>query len=134
MIVVSIIGILAAIAIPNYQWGIIKAREAVLRETLYNLRNIIDQFYADQGKYPDSLDDLKQKQYLRDIPKDPMTGNTEWEIVPPPAGSSPATGGTSSAGAAATGATTGADLGNVFDVKSRSDKVSPTTNTPYKDW
>ena len=81
----SIIGILAAIAVPNYQWGIIKAKEAVLRETLYNFRNTIDQFYADQGKYPDSIDELKQKQYMREIPKDPFTGsNTTWETVEPP--------------------------------------------------
>src|ERR1700681_4712501 len=72
MIVISIIGILAAIAVPNYQWSIIRAREAVLRETLYNIRNSLDQFFADQGKYPDSLDELKSKLYMRDIPKDPL--------------------------------------------------------------
>ncbi|MFZ2950026.1 MAG: prepilin-type N-terminal cleavage/methylation domain-containing protein, partial [Desulfuromonadaceae bacterium] len=46
MIVITIIGILAAIAVPNYQWGVIKAREAVLREDLYNFRSVIDQFHA----------------------------------------------------------------------------------------
>ena len=129
MIVVSIIGILAAIAVPNYQWGIIKAKESVLRETLYNFRTTIDQFYADQGKYPDSIDELKQKQYMRDIPKDPFTGsNTTWEPVDPPPQSSSSSGGTS-------GSTTGGtDPGKVYDVKSGSDKISPTTNTPYKDW
>jgi len=134
MIVVSIIGILAAIAVPNYQWGIIKAREAVLRETLYNFRNIIDQFYADQGKYPDSLDDLKQKQYMRDIPKDPFTGSdSTWVTVEPPPQSS-----VSGTGGASTGSTTGVtavtDPGKVYDVKSGSDKISPTTNTPYNIW
>lgn len=131
MIVVSIIGILAAIAVPNYQWGIIKAREAVLRETLYNFRNTIDQFYADQGKYPDSIDELKQKQYMREIPKDPFTGsNTTWEPVdPPPQSMSSGSDGGSS------GSTVGAtDPGKVYDVKSGSDKISPTTNTPYKEW
>ena len=58
MIVVSLVGILAAIAVPNYQWAVIKAREAVLREDLYNFRSTIDQFYSDQGKYPDSLQEL----------------------------------------------------------------------------
>lgn len=124
MIVVSIIGILAAIAVPNYQWSVIKAKEAVLRETLYNFRTTLDQFYADQGKYPDSLDDLKAKQYMRDIPKDPFTGsNSTWEIVDPPPQS---TSSGSSAG--------GTDAGKVYDVKSGSDKISPTTNTPYKEW
>jgi general secretion pathway protein G len=128
MIVVSIIGILAAIAVPNYQWSVIKAREAVLRETLYNFRTTLDQFYADQGKYPDSLDDLKSKQYMRDIPKDPFTNsNTTWETVdPPPPPSSGGGSGSSSGGSN--------DIGKVYDVKSGSDKISPTTNTPYKEW
>ncbi len=80
MIVVSIIGILAAIAIPNYQWGIIRAKEAVLRETLYNLNSAIDQYNADQGKYPDSLQELVDKGYIRKaIPTDPFTKtNTDW--------------------------------------------------------
>ncbi len=131
LIVVSIIGILAAIAVPNYQWGIIKAKEAVLRETLYNFRNIIDQFYADQGKYPDSIDELKQKQYMRDIPKDPFTGkNDTWEPFDPPAQSS-----SSGSGGASSSPTAGAfDIGKVYDVKSGSDKMSPSTNTPYKEW
>src|SRR5689334_10678656 len=73
MIVVSIIGILAAIAAPSYQWGIVKAREAVLREDLYAINSAIDQFFADQGKYPDSLDEMVQKKYLGAIPKDPFT-------------------------------------------------------------
>lgn len=123
MIVVSIIGILAAIAVPNYQWSVIKAREAVLRETLYNFRTTLDQFYADQGKYPDSLDELKSKQYMRDIPKDPFTGTNDWDTVaPPPA---PATDGASAA-------TT--SVGNVYDVHSKSERISPTTNTPYREW
>ncbi len=131
MIVVTIIGILAAIAVPNYQWGIIKAREAVLRETLYNFRSTIDQFYADQGKYPDSLDELKQKQYMRDIPKDPFTGsNTTWETIEPP----PQAASTASGGGSTTGSPAVTDLGRVYDVKSGSDKISPTTNTPYKEW
>jgi len=126
MIVVSIIGILAAIAVPNYQWSIVKAREAVLRETLYNFRTTLDQYYADQGKYPDSLEDLKIKQYMRDIPKDPFTGNNEWETVAPPPLPEGASGGSSSS--------TGSNPGNVYDVHSRSDKISPTTNTPYREW
>jgi general secretion pathway protein G len=122
MIVVSIIGILAAIAVPNYQWSVIKAKEAVLRESLYNFRTTLDQFYADQGKYPDSLDDLKQKQYMRDIPKDPFTGNnTSWVTVEPP----PPQGTTSSPAST--------DPGKVWDVHSGSDKVG-SNGTPYNEW
>lgn len=122
MIVVSIIGILAAIAVPNYQWSVIKAKEAVLRESLYNFRTTLDQFYADQGKYPDSLDDLKQKQYMRDIPKDPFTGNnSSWVTVEPP----PPSGTSSSA--------TPADPGKVYDVHSGSNLVG-SNGTPYNEW
>src|SRR5574340_570495 len=79
MIVVSIIGLLAAIAVPNYQWGIVKAKEAVLREDLFNFRDTLDHFYADQGKYPDSLTELVDKKYLRSIPQDPFTKkNDTW--------------------------------------------------------
>lgn len=130
MIVVSIIGILAAIAVPNYQWGIIKAREAVLRETLYNFRNTIDQFYADQGKYPDSRDELVSKGYMRELPKDPFTNsNSTWvdEPPPPPVSTDSGTGGSPSS-------TDSTSIGNVYNVKSGSDKVSPTTHTPYREW
>lgn len=127
MIVVSIIGILAAIAVPNYQWGIIKAKEAVLREALYNFRNTIDQFYADQGKYPDSKDELVSKGYMRELPKDPFTNsNSSWvdEAPPPPT--------TPDSGSGSANGTT--NMGNLYNVKSGSDKISPTTNTPYRDW
>lgn len=84
MIVVSIIGILAAIAVPNYKWGIIRAKEAVLRENLYNMRTTIDQFYADQGKFPDSLQDMVDKKYLRVLPKDPFTNQSDtWQVLAP---------------------------------------------------
>ena len=72
MIVVTIIGILAAIAVPNYQWGVIKAREAVLREDLYNFRSVIDQFHADQGKYPDTIAELKEKSICGTFPRIPL--------------------------------------------------------------
>lgn len=131
LIVVSIIGILAAIAVPNYQWGIIKAKEAVLRETLYNFRNIIDQFHADQGKYPESISELVEKKYMRELPKDPFTNsNSTWVAVEPPADSSPSSSGGSSSGSS----TAVTDPGKVYDVKSGSDKLSPSTNTPYREW
>lgn len=119
MIVVSLIGILAAIAVPNYQWSLIKARETVLREDLFNFRSTIDQFYADQGKYPDSLQELKEKHYLRDIPKDPFTDSKEtWQVAapPPPPADAPVQ-----------------NIGSVYDVHSGSDKIG-TNNIPYNEW
>src|SRR5512144_1208585 len=83
MIVMSIVGILASIAAPNFRWGLIKARESVLRENLYTLNSTIDQFYADQGKFPDSLQELVTKAYLPQIPKDPMTKLDDWVVVGP---------------------------------------------------
>lgn len=126
MIVVSIIGILAAIAVPNYQWGIIKAREAVLRETLYNFRNTIDQFYADQSKYPDSIDELKEKQYMREIPKDPFTKAADWVTVEPPPPPSAGDAGSGDAGG-------GSSPGNVYDVHSASNRVG-SNGTAYNEW
>ncbi len=133
MIVVSIIGILAAIAVPNYQWGVIKAKEAVLRENLYNFRTTIDQFYADQGKYPDSITELAEKKYLRVIPNDPFTGkNDTWVTVAPPPDPSggPAGGLTTAAGG---GSGTTAPQGSVYDIKSGSNLVG-TNGTPYSEW
>jgi len=120
MIVVSIIGILAAVAVPNYQWGVIKAREAVLRETLYNFNTTLDQYYADQGQYPDSLEDLKTKLYMREIPKDPFTGKTDWVYNPPPP---PSSGGSGSP----------PSITDLPTVRSGSDKVG-SNGIPYNEW
>ena len=79
--VIAIIGILAAIALPNYKIAIIQAKEAVLREDLYRMRDLIDQYYADKGKYPASLETLKEDGYLREIPEDPFTNGTDWQTV-----------------------------------------------------
>lgn len=143
MIVVSIIGILAAIAVPNYQWSVIKAREAVLREDLYNFRTVLDQYYADQGKYPDSLNELSDKKYMRDIPKDPFTGkNDTWVTVAPPVdGSTSSSSGGSSMGntpllggsSSGSGSGGSSGPGNVYDVKSGSNLVG-TNGTPYNEW
>ncbi|MDD2541722.1 MAG: prepilin-type N-terminal cleavage/methylation domain-containing protein [Desulfuromonadaceae bacterium] len=127
MIVVTIIGILAAIAVPNYQWGVIKAREAVLREDLYNFRSVIDQFHADQGKYPDSIAELKEKRYMREIPKDPFTQSSEsWVVVAPPSDQNQPQDGVN------IDSTT--SPGNVYDVHSGSDRISSDGTTPYNEW
>lgn len=133
LIVVTIIGILAAIAVPNYQLGVIKAREAVLREDLYNFRSVIDQFHADQGKYPDSFAELKEKKYLRDIPKDPFTGTSEsWVIIAPPPEPPPVSSGSSSFSSSGGGGSS-TSPGNVYDVHSGSDRIG-SDGTAYNIW
>ena len=128
LIVISIIGILAAIAVPNYQWSIIKAKEAVLLEDLYNFRNVIDQYKADNGKYPDALSDLTARKYLRDIPKDPFTvSNSTWVTVAPLATVSNA------GGDPGAGAIVGVPPGNVYDVRSGS-KLIGTNGVAYNEW
>src|SRR2546428_14027759 len=73
MIVISIIIILAAVALPQYQKTIMHARETVLRDDLFRMRSLIDQYAADKGKLPLSLDDLVSAGYLREVPNDPIT-------------------------------------------------------------
>lgn len=118
MIVMTIVGILAAISVPNYKWGLIRAREAVLRENLYTMRSSIDQYYADQGKYPQTLQELveNKNKYLREIPKDPFTkSSTTWVEVAPPPSDDPE-------------ASTG-----VYDVHSGSDLIG-SDGKPYNEW
>lgn len=79
--VLTIISILAAIALPNYQRSIQKARESVLKENLYWMRDAIDQYYLDKGKYPESLQKLVEEKYLRAIPIDPITEKKNWVII-----------------------------------------------------
>jgi general secretion pathway protein G len=77
MVVMLIIGVLAAIAIPSFVASVKNAKEAVLKEDLHVMRNAIDSYTMDKEKAPQSLDDLVQSGYLREIPKDPMTHSTE---------------------------------------------------------
>lgn len=82
LIVMSIIAILATIAQPSFKQAIVKAREAVLKEDLFILRDVIDQYYSDKGKYPSAFDDLAKEGYIRGIPKDPFTNSTDtWQII-----------------------------------------------------
>lgn len=117
MIVMTIIGILAAIAVPNYQRSLIRARETVLNENLYNFRNTIEQFYADQGKFPDSLQEMVDKKYFRSLPIDPFTKKSDtWVTVAPPA------------------PTDGSEVkGSIYDVHSGSNLVG-TNGVPYNEW
>jgi general secretion pathway protein G len=80
MIVISIIIILAAVALPQYQKTIMHARETVLKDDLFTMRKLIDQYSADKGKLPQSLDDLVSSGYMREIPTDPITEKKDWNI------------------------------------------------------
>jgi general secretion pathway protein G len=81
MIVMIVIGILISIAVPIYTTSLLKSREAVLRQDLFTLRSLISQYTLDKQKAPTTLDDLVQANYLKAIPKDPMTNETNWEVV-----------------------------------------------------
>jgi general secretion pathway protein G len=116
MTVISIIGILVAIALPNYKAAIIQSKEAVLREDLYRFRSILDQYQADKGDYPDSLEKLVEEGYLRTLPKDPMTGAPDWTVEYEQTDSNDP------------GRTAG-----IKDVKSASAAAS-MSGTPYNEW
>jgi len=117
LVVMMILSVLASIAVPSYRRHQIKALETVLAEDLYQMRRAIDAFYADKRTYPESLQDLVDGHYLRALPRDPFTQQTEsWECVPPEA-------------------TEEGELenGGCFDVKSGSNKVG-LDGVAYQDW
>ena len=116
MIVVAIVGILVTLAIPTFQQSAVKAREAALKQNLFTMRAVIDQFYADRGDYPLSLDELVEAKYIRDIPVDPFTkSNTTWNTIY----EDQEEGDDSPAG--------------IYDIKSGSDEIA-LDGTPYKEW
>jgi general secretion pathway protein G len=80
MIVMIIIGVLLSIALPIYNRSLVRARESVLRNDLFELNKLISQYTLDKQKAPQSLDDLKSAGYIKEIPKDPMTGEANWEL------------------------------------------------------
>ena len=82
LIVVTLITLLATIGMTQYRTSVIHAREATLKEDLFRLRDAIDQYYADKGKYPSTLDELVSDGYVRKLPEDPFTkSNTSWTTV-----------------------------------------------------
>jgi general secretion pathway protein G len=81
MIVISIMVILISIAMPIYSQSVLRSREAVLRNDLFELRSLISQYTLDKQKAPQSLDDLVTASYIKIIPKDPMTNEANWEVV-----------------------------------------------------
>jgi general secretion pathway protein G len=80
MIVISILVILALIGLATYNKTVLAAKEATLREDLFTMRKLIDQYAADKGKLPQSLDDLRGAGYLHEIPIDPMTDAADWQV------------------------------------------------------
>ncbi len=83
LIVISLISILAAMGLVQYRNSVVSAKEATLKTDLFRMRDAIDQYYADKGKYPGSLDSLVTDGYLRKLPEDPITKSTDtWTTVP----------------------------------------------------
>jgi general secretion pathway protein G len=84
LVVLAIVALLLTLAVPRYFPTIDSAKETILIDNLRNTREVIDQFYADRGRYPDSLEQLVEKKYLRTLPVDPITdSSTTWLVVPP---------------------------------------------------
>ncbi len=115
MIVMTIVGILITLAEPTYHSQIVKARETSLKKNLFVMRDVIDQYAADQGRYPDSLQALVDQGYLRGLPIDPFTraSDTWIEVMED--------------------TTDGADMAGVFDIHSGSNLVA-LDGTPYNSW
>lgn len=87
IVVMAIIAMLASIAVPRYIRTVTNAREASLKSSLNVMRDAIDKFAADKNKYPESLDELVQQGYLRQVPEDPVTGRKDsWQMLPPAEG------------------------------------------------
>jgi len=80
MIVISLILILVSISIPAYNQSILRAKESVLKQDLFQLRSLISQYTLDKQKAPQALDDLISAGYLKQLPKDPMTGQADWTV------------------------------------------------------
>lgn len=84
LVVLAIIATLLMLAVPRYYSSIDKSKEAVLKENLYQLRDAIGKYYADKGKYPESIEALATEKYLRKVPMDPITESVStWIVVPP---------------------------------------------------
>lgn len=111
LVVMAVIATLLTLALPRYFDGVEKSKEAVLRANLAQLRESLDEYYGDRGKYPAALEDLVASRYLRRVPLDPITeSDTSWVVVPP---AEPETG--------------------VYDVRSGADGTA-RDGSAYRDW
>lgn len=117
MVVLALIVVLATMGLTQYRNSVIHSQEAVLKEDLFRMRDAIDQYYADKGQYPATLDALVSEHYLRALPEDPFTKSTStWQTIPAePDPNNP----TAEAG--------------IYDVKSGSDATA-MDGTKYSEW
>jgi len=114
IVVFAILALLISLAVPRYFTHIERAKEATLRQDLQVMRDAIDKFHGDKGRYPSSLDELVSERYLRSVPVDPITETgVTWRIVPPPADAQ--------------------DKGELYDVKSGA-QGNARDGSPYADW
>jgi len=112
LVALAIVALLLSIVVPRYLGSITRAEESVLKENLYLMRDAIDKHFADTGRYPDSLEQLATKRYIRMVPDDPMTKSpTTWTIIAP----------------------VDAKLGAVYDIKSSAKGVG-RNGRPYEQW
>lgn len=119
LVVMALIGIIASIALPQFKGTTKRAREVVLKENLYQLRRVIDQFYVDKKRYPRSLQELIDEGYLRTIPEDPITRSREtWVLIREEPKENEFL---------------LEEERGIIDVKSGSDKIS-SEGTPYSSW
>src|ERR1700682_5480833 len=117
MIVMAIIAVLLSVAIPIYTRSIIRSKESVLKNNLYTLRTVIDEYTYDKQKAPQTLNDLVSDGYLRQVPVDPITGTADsWRVIMEDASN-----------------TVNQSEPGIFDVRSSSDKIS-LEGTPYSEW
>jgi general secretion pathway protein G len=112
LVVLAIVALLLSVAAPRYFGSVERSKEAVLKENLFLLRDAIDQYHADKGKYPPSLASLVEDRYLRAVPVDPITESPSTWVVVAPGGSA---------------------AGGVFDVKSGAEGRA-RDGTGYADW
>lgn len=112
LVVLGIVALMLTLAVPRYFPSIDKSKEVVLADNLRNVRQVLDQYYGDTGRYPDSLEQLVDKKYLRAMPVDPITdSDTTWVIVPPE----------------------DASKGGVYNIKSGA-PGNDRSGKPYSDW
>jgi general secretion pathway protein G len=112
LVVLGIVALLLTLAVPRFFPSIDKTRETILADNLRNTREVIGQYYSDTGRYPDSLEQLVEKKYLRTLPLDPLTESSDtWITVPPEDGIG----------------------GGVYDIRSGAPGVD-RSGKPYADW
>ncbi len=111
LVVMAIIAVLLTIVTPRYFTSVDRAKETVLKQNLSILRDAIDKYYADTGKYPEDLSQLVEERYIRSIPVDPITEQSVWTEIPPP----------------------DVEMEGVFDVRTTSDRQA-LDGTFYEKW